>query len=817
MLKNKLSLIFLFSLIGFTSQVFAQSFNYLSPFNSQGVPLNVLLDTVNTQLIANISTSLPESYPVPTYHPEYLASGVSTEVELLDTASVWVTYVNEGAGYKNVLGFYTYTGSPSATAPSDAQVTIIFPNVSNTGSGGGLVQGNKMYLGSFPAGTKIGWVLIANGFNMATGLVTYGNWILYSNPDYNPESNPALRIHNVMLFDSATSKVVLGFEDIRRDNASCDQDFNDAIFYITASPDTAINTSSFNETTEGTPNVNSGNGGGLESDNRLASLIALRRFDRIKTEKIDYSQASDDRRWIASDAMNKNAENTELAQFFPDIPFEAAEAYTSTPTDLVTMTNAKEVMAMDYFQEGEIAAVMLATLTENEVYNHTKVICDRLGGASLENIKTIKVNGYDFILTQLQQKDGQREYATNFVVYEENGTFMLQTEWTIDQYPASNKFYNFQIWSKAPHLTQKMIEEVMLKLNEYKPLTLVSSQLQLPKVFVKKGAYKKGILTLDIVNPIAAQEITIKGVLSRSETAQMHEDWTYTFALNGAMTQSFSLPIGKLFDTGISVENDADNAIDVLYLADGPWGISENSSNDNVSIFEVSSNRDDYTTDAEMAVERNVSLKGQVNQGVSLFRMLRSNAAPVDVSAYNHLTFKGKMKGKATLTLVKSSITNWEEQFRMPLQLSENTEEYTLPLSLLTSKGNHGKDWSDISSIVINIEAGENGKQDFEFEIADIAFVSKEISPFDTDINNVLNTYPSPCTDVLNVKFICNKTEEGSLSLYDAMGKMVHYQANTLKFGTNENQIPVDKLAAGIYILKIRTATLTMQSKIVVQ
>jgi hypothetical protein len=39
-------------------------------------------------------------------------------------ADVWVTFVSEGAGYRNVLGFYTYTGTAPTTRPADSNVTI---------------------------------------------------------------------------------------------------------------------------------------------------------------------------------------------------------------------------------------------------------------------------------------------------------------------------------------------------------------------------------------------------------------------------------------------------------------------------------------------------------------------------------------------------------------------------------------------------------------------------------------------------------------------------------------------------------------------
>ena len=152
-------------------------------------------------------------------------------------------------------------------------------------AGGGLNTGDKVHLGRFPAGTGIGWVLLANAWSPSSQSVGSGQWQLFSNPDFNPESDPNLQHHNVLLNDSANDRIILGFEDIRRDYGSCDNDFNDAIFYVTANPYTAIQTENFAEVTTGT-GVTSANNGGLESNGDLASLIAQRNFERKKSGHI---------------------------------------------------------------------------------------------------------------------------------------------------------------------------------------------------------------------------------------------------------------------------------------------------------------------------------------------------------------------------------------------------------------------------------------------------------------------------------------------------------------------------------------------------
>jgi LruC domain-containing protein len=220
---------------------------FLSSFDANGVPSDLApTEIVTADFLRSVNDALPENDPVPSAHPEYLASENDTDIRLLDEAEVWVTFVHEGAGYRNTLGFYTYPISdPPASVEEIDSHTVIFPNVSFRGSGGGLQSGTTVRLGQFPPNTGIGWFLIANGWNGST--VGNGTHVIYSNPDFNPEPNADLRQHNVQLADTQRDLVLLGFEDMRRDSGS-DDDFNDALFYVTSNPVEAIDRSALPET-----------------------------------------------------------------------------------------------------------------------------------------------------------------------------------------------------------------------------------------------------------------------------------------------------------------------------------------------------------------------------------------------------------------------------------------------------------------------------------------------------------------------------------------------------------------------------------------
>lgn len=175
-------------------------------------------------------------------------------------ADVWVTFVGEGAGYKNVMGYYVYDSNNPPTSEADfasknIKRSVIFPNASLNGSGGGLAPGDKVKIpgGVIPAGKSIAFFIIANGWDLLKTAYNPGTDtdlskvtsmpvnIFYSDPNLNPESNPSKKAH-VALLNYEDKGVVLGFEDLHRDNGAnhkgykCDNDFNDVIFYVTANP-----------------------------------------------------------------------------------------------------------------------------------------------------------------------------------------------------------------------------------------------------------------------------------------------------------------------------------------------------------------------------------------------------------------------------------------------------------------------------------------------------------------------------------------------------------------------------------------------------
>jgi LruC domain-containing protein len=235
-----------------TIPVLVNGYYTLGEWDNWGVPLYLEPenDPISNDFLDDVNSSLPERAPLPETHPQYLASSDDAGLLLVEDAEVWVTFVHEGAGWHNSLGYYTYpTENPPASVDDLRDPTIIFPDVSIHSRG--LVAGNKVqlfyldpendtYSATFPAGTTVGWFLVAQGWSDTQNNVSSGVYTHYSDLSLNQEAEADLKKHNVLLRDETRSLLLLGFEDIRRDYSSCDHDFNDAVFYATASPATAV-------------------------------------------------------------------------------------------------------------------------------------------------------------------------------------------------------------------------------------------------------------------------------------------------------------------------------------------------------------------------------------------------------------------------------------------------------------------------------------------------------------------------------------------------------------------------------------------------
>jgi hypothetical protein len=209
-------------------------YDSLGDYDASGKP-NYLVtrDVISPNLLSFASNSLREGTDLRRSNPELLTSKAIADIVITKRSDVFITFVAQTTGASDAFAFYTYpTNNPPASAKDIKTITFVFPNA---GNGTPLQAGDKAKLGRFDVGTSIGFVILQDGWNKTTKTINKNAVHFCSNDVLNPENNPDLKKHAVLINYPPENKILIGFEDLDRTSPGCDHDFNDVTLYATVS------------------------------------------------------------------------------------------------------------------------------------------------------------------------------------------------------------------------------------------------------------------------------------------------------------------------------------------------------------------------------------------------------------------------------------------------------------------------------------------------------------------------------------------------------------------------------------------------------
>lgn len=217
-------------------------------YSQKGKPtaLYSVADSLPTDLLPNIYAMLPEgSHVDPSLiAPERYTNIAIGEIDGNQVASASITFLNEGAGFRNALGYFVYETSNPPTRKEDIESHIILLPNASTPPQGELQAGDTIDLDvELSAGQTLAFFIVPNGWGWKGSyhhIASLGAWNtpFYSLPHLNPEGRRQDRNHNVAFLDMLNKQLVIGFEDIKRPYG--DNDFNDLLFAVNIQPFTAI-------------------------------------------------------------------------------------------------------------------------------------------------------------------------------------------------------------------------------------------------------------------------------------------------------------------------------------------------------------------------------------------------------------------------------------------------------------------------------------------------------------------------------------------------------------------------------------------------
>ncbi|WP_420571110.1 DUF6923 family protein [Kordia sp.] len=559
------------------------------------------------------------------------------------------------------------------------------------------------------------------------------------------------------------------------------------------------------------PETSGGNEGGLESNGRLSDAINKRNYNRAKTSfKFDRTTAPKVMKTTAY--AKSNASGFQLQDFIPLQTISEDHVIESTPADLVDITNATEIYSVDYMKGGNSVASILALKTENGVYEHTKYICDRLLGAELISVSTIDINGQQFIKSLIKNTDNTVEFVLSLSAKVTNSdtNFSIESHWNLDNYEDDVTFYNFQIWSNSLDDLYLLGAEVLNLLHVQKPISAYNLSTP-PTVFVRKGAYENGALNLEIINTNATSAVTFDAGYRTTETSQF-DNTSSSLDLGGNYITNLQVPTGNLFDIGFRI-GDGIATPDDLFMSDGPWGIDDSQESTTVLDYTVSPN--DFAFDSEVfPIERNVSVNATTSTYFAAYRALTPRFKAVNLTDYNTFNITTSGNGKVEIALVKASISNWEAQYKTTITLTEDAQEFSIPLSSFTAATDGEIVLDDVVTIVFTM-ASENGQQITQTMNLSHIYFSTASTLSVVEIENEtksISAVPNPMNTRTNILFTAKQSEDAQLSVYDQVGKVVYIMKVRTENGQNKIPLNRNNLRPGLYFCKIESRSQTYKT-----
>ncbi|HCM47962.1 MAG TPA: hypothetical protein DIS98_10835 [Colwellia sp.] len=225
--------------------------NYTQAFKIDGAPKNLIdiSSRLDAELLVDFYGMVPEGVEVASSLLSSSFTNISVQDDLApgSVVTIKVTFLNEGAGYKNSLGYFIYQTDNPPTNIDDIEHIIIMPNTSKTNSGGSLESGDQLdLLINMTAGQSIGFFINSNGWDGNRG--QQKSSFLYEQPFYTLESlNPTVGLgqrYHVIFNDTRSNTeggsgfFAYGFEDILTSGG--DKDYNDLIFNVEVTPISAV-------------------------------------------------------------------------------------------------------------------------------------------------------------------------------------------------------------------------------------------------------------------------------------------------------------------------------------------------------------------------------------------------------------------------------------------------------------------------------------------------------------------------------------------------------------------------------------------------
>ncbi len=569
--------------------------------------------------------------------------------------------------------------------------------------------------------------------------------------------------------------------------------------------------------------VNSGNTGGLESKS-LGDAVAKRLFNAATHNTlvmVPYTQLP----ILQREPINKKATGIgtqiNLLDLFPkQLSNPAIKPYITSPTDIINFTNAKSVASSDYTLNGTCEAVVFATQTQSAIYDHTKAVCDRLKGASIQNIEKINLLGFDMLRYNMRYEDGHQENIISFSAGTKTGrnSFTIQSNWLKNDFVAEDDMYNFQVWGVSNEILGEIIQGILEQLSTIAALEQPYTVKALPKTYIMGVNNDAGAIDLQLQNT----NQTINGYFevfeNVNEKSVLVNKKNIPFTLSATSISNIKLPVSDVYESTIKMYLN-DSLADEIFISDGAWNIDYVAANSVVSKFEIMNDAKRVLVTDEFPLYRNIHLEASTNSYISAYKLLRGGGVAKNLTGYKTFKFTASGNSVLNITLVKSSVKKWDDQYTMHIPIAGDTKEYMLDLNDFISIATKDQiDLTDINSVVFTMGSLNSTNSNINLSLSNISFTKESLSYIESLKSKMINLFPNPSNGKFNCVFNSEKAMAANLEVRDLYSGIKIYSKN-ISIEKGENTIPVDftsfyqNMNGGTCVISIKNSETTYSSK----
>ena len=543
--------------------------------------------------------------------------------------------------------------------------------------------------------------------------------------------------------------------------------------------------------------VNTGNQGGIESESlgdALSKVMLKRKLQSLPTEleltdEIKFTKTSVG----GNHLVMRMAAGLSLMQMFPSELFPGDRSYVTSPTDILDFTIAEEVLSVDYQWENRTKGVVLGVRTSNRVYNHTKASCDRLRGAEILKVSTIEIEGYQFLIQALRQRNDVVEHAISFAIGQKNTLphYTLQTNWYVNTYQPAEQMFNFQVWTVSPEHTIKLVKDILNNLTDSKPVVQLDNPM-VPTTYVSKVWRGNTEMYLRLhssqVNDLI--EITLDEIHSETQGYATRHINTYSEYIKEVIVDVHDY---YEYDGLVRVNGEV---TDAFYYADGNWGLDFVSRNTRIQNYQVTNTLNRVYDEDDFLIHRNVEVEANTRDYLILYKSLQPGYIPTDLTDYNYLSFTATGSGMLELGLIKQSIVQWPQQYKANINIRSNENTYYIPLKVFSSTGSKERITADdLTTLTFSFLPALAKSSNLRLNISDLKFTKTAPTGFEYlvhDLENQMLLYPNPSKGLVKCLAYADVSGQATLEVRNLTGAVIYRQNISLVEGRNELSFDFD-------------------------